>query len=188
MGRPCRSRAQHTDLWGLVNQAVGTAVCPQPALSSSHNSCGVKFFLQPSGVGNKRVWFQCLLRQWLPESQVPSAGKSVPFLPLICSSVNSARGHLMTLIQGADNQVTSHFCTGPCLYVGTMMDGEVQITSMLSSPTYMWKQVWSTAHGHSSQKTDLSESHTLGQSWDCTQGSSIHPHRLCFPRHNLWGL
>lgn len=114
---------------------------------------------------------------------MPSAVKSVPFLSLICSSVNSAQGHLMTLIQGADNQVTSHFCTGPCPRVGTMMDGEVQITWMPSSPTYMWKQVWSTVHGHSSQKTDLSESHTLGQSWDCTQGSSVHPHWLCFPRH-----
>lgn len=49
-----------------------------------------------------------------------------------------------------------------------------------------WKQAYPTARGHSSQKTGLSESQTLRQSWNCIQGSSVHSHWLYFPRHT-WG-
>lgn len=37
----------------LGNQAVGTAICPQPALSSPHPSRGVESFLQHNDAGDK---------------------------------------------------------------------------------------------------------------------------------------
>lgn len=88
----------------------------------------------------------------------------------------------MNLIQAADNQIPMSFYTGPGPQVGAVLDEEVRVARMLSSPAGGSRSGplhMSTAH----RRQVFQKSHTLEQSRDCTRESSVPSHWLCFPVH-----
>lgn len=108
---------------------------------------------------------------------------SFPSLAEICSCVCLlCQGHLLNLIQVADNQIPISFYTGPGPQVGAVLDEEVPEPWMLWSPADGSRSGplhMSTAH----RRQVFQKSHTLEQSQDCTHESSVPSHWLCFPGH-----
>lgn len=88
----------------------------------------------------------------------------------------------MNRIQVAGHQIPVNFYTGPCPQVGAVLDGEVRLMWIPSSPAGGSRS--GPLHMITAHRTKVfQKSHRLEQSWDCTHGSSAPSRWLCFPGH-----